>query len=324
MDPLVLVVMALVFATFVMGFQGAFMWTAMKQEAKERAFRRRMGLETEDGRDPYAQDDEHVSTLIRDQAQDAAIAALGDYGVQIDILVKASGTETNVTQVVGQMGAAGLLTAAVAVYVAGAPGILAGLIGGAIPYLLLQRKATERAEALLSQMPDALELMSRSMQTGNGLSDAFRLASEEMPEPLAFEFGRVYEEVRFGKEWRDAMDSLVGRNPTLFDLRLFVSSLLLQRDTGGNMIETLSNIAKTIRSRYVFDAKVEAMTSEARTSGFVLAAMPAGVILMIVLASPDYLTPLFTTNVGNAIVLLCLCMYGFGLYIMKITAQVEV
>jgi tight adherence protein B len=324
MDPLVLVVMALVFATFVMGFQGVFMWIAMKQEAKESAFRRRLGLETADGKDPFASDDENVTNLIKDQAQDAAIAALGEYGVQIDMLIKASGAETTVTQVIGQMATAGLLVAVVATYVAGAPGLIAGLLGGAMPYIMLQRKASERAEALLSQMPDALELMSRSMQTGNGLSDAFRLASEEMPEPIAFEFGRVYEEVRFGKEWRDAMESLVGRNPTLFDLRLFVSSLLLQRETGGNMIETLSNIAKTIRSRYVFDAKVEAMTSEARTSGLVLAGMPLGVILMIVLASPDYLTPLLYTNMGNAFVMLCVCMYGFGLYMMKITAQVEV
>jgi tight adherence protein B len=145
-----------------------------------------------------------------------------------------------------------------------------------------------------------------------------------MPEPLAFEFGRVFEEVRFGKEWRDALNALIDRNPTVFDLRLFVSSVLLQRETGGNMIETLANIANTIRSRYVFDAKVAAMTAEARTSGFVLAGMPAGVILMIVLANAEYLDPLIYDPLGNAIVMLCVCMYGFGLYIMKIASQVEV
>ena len=83
-------------------------------------------------------------------------------------------------------------------------------------------------------------------------------------------------------------------------------------------------ISATIRSRYVFDAKVAAMTAEARTSGFVLAGMPLGVIMLIIVASPDYLAPLIYTSPGNAVVLLCVCMYGFGLYMMKLSSQVQV
>ena len=86
--------------------------------------------------------------------------------------------------------------------------------------------------------------MARALQAGVGLNDAFRLVAEEMPMPIAGEFGRVFEEVRFGRDYREAFEKMLDRNPGVFDLRLFVSSILLQRETGGNLIEILENIAE--------------------------------------------------------------------------------
>jgi tight adherence protein B len=125
--------------------------------------------------------------------------------------------------------------------------MLLGVVLAYLPWIIIKRQATKRANSLVAQLPDSLELMSRSLQAGLGLNDAFRLVAEEMPMPIAAEFGRVFEEVRFGRDYRESFQNMLDRNPDVFDLRLMVSSVLLQRETGGNLIEILENIAETIR-----------------------------------------------------------------------------
>jgi tight adherence protein B len=323
MDALTLFVLALVFATFVLTFQGIFFWIQMRREAQDEWLRHRLGLAVEIDTVALSDDDDSVKEIIREQAVDEAISWLGDYNEKFAITLRAAGSEMSVQGLLAQMVLAGVIGTVALISLGGWAGVLAGPLCSALPYMILQSKASTRADAMLSQMPDSLELMARSMQTGTGLGDAFRNVSEEMPEPIAFEFGRVYEEVRFGKEWRDTMQDLIDRNPTLFDLRLFVSSMMLQKESGGNMIETLARISKTIRNRYVFDAKVRAMTSEARTSGFVLAGMPAGVIGLVLVANPEYLRPLVATSLGHIVIIMCLTSYGIGLYLMQTASNVE-
>jgi len=326
MGALIIISMVLVFASVVLGFQGIFMYISARKDEQDEHLRHRLGLRTQAEEEAYAAEEEANAgaDLTREQAVDAAMAFLGEYGERMAIVIRAANSDLTVSKLVGNMVVTGIGVGIALAFVVGPPAIFLMPVGAMVPYWVLKGKADQRAKALLSQMPDTLEMMSRAMQTGTGLSETFRLASEEMPEPINLEFGRVYEEVRFGKDWRIVLDALVERNPTIFDLRLFVSTLLLQRDTGGNMIETLANIAKTIRNRYVFDDKVRAMTSEARTAGMVLAGMPLCVIGLIAFASPDYLTPLWTTTLGQMTILLSICMYGAGLYMMQITAQVEV
>jgi tight adherence protein B len=318
----VLVVMTILFAAMVLGFQGIFLMLAFRQEEQETHLRRRLGLRVEE--DEVAKEEDNVAQIIREQGVDQAIAFLGEYGERMQTTIRAASSDLTVTKLFTNMVVMGALIAMIMVFLVGTAGVLVFPVGFYLPYMLLQRQASQRASALLSQMPDALENMSRAMQTGNGLSECFRIASEEMPMPINIEFGRIYEEVRFGRDWREVLNGLVERNPTIFDLRLFVSSMLLQRDTGGNMIETLANIAKTIRNRYVFDETVKAKTSEARASGMVLALMPVGVILMIIVASPDYLEPLYTTGLGKIFIMCATVWYFVGIYMMNMLAQVEV
>ena len=119
-----------------------------------------------------------------------------------------------------------------------------GTAFGAIPWLQTKRRAKRNVQ-LSQQLPDALDLISRSLQAGHGIADAMRLVAEEMPMPVAREFGRVYEENNLGRDFRDCMTEMASRNPHNFDLRIIVSATLLQRETGGNLIEILHNIAKT-------------------------------------------------------------------------------
>ena len=109
---------------------------------------------------------------------------------------------------------------------------------------------------------------------GLGLADAFRLVAEEMALPVAAEFGRVFEEVRFGRDYREALENLLERNPGIFDLQLFVSSVLLQRETGGNLIEILDNISDTIRAALPLRCEGRGHSPpEARFSAFVLGSL---------------------------------------------------
>jgi tight adherence protein B len=165
--------------------------------------------------------------------------------------------------------------------------------------------------------------MSRSLQAGLGFNDAMKLVADEMPRPVGSEFGRVYEEVRFGREYRDAFSKLLHRNPGIFELRLLVSSVLLQRETGGNLIEILSNIADTVRSRFVFQAKVRAMTSEAKFSAVILGGLPLGVSAMILVINPEYLQPLFTDPIGNLLLGYTVVSYAIGIFLMRDMSNVE-
>ena len=128
--------------------------------------------------------------------------------------------------------------------------------------------------------------------------------------PLAAEFGRVFEEVRFGREYREAFP-VCSIEITIFELRIFVSSVLLQRETGGNLIEIQLHLV-TVRNRFVFDAKVRAMTSEAKFSAFILGGLPIGVAILLIVTNPVYLAPLFSDPLGHMFLLIFVSMYSIG------------
>ena len=141
---------------------------------------------------------------------------------------------------------------------------------------------------------------------------------------IAEELGRVYEEHNLGRDLRDALTHMAERNPTNFDLRLVVSCLLLQRQTGGNLVELLDNIAGTVRARFVFQAKVRALTAEAKLSAFVLAVLPFVIGLAILVLRPSYLLPLITEGLGIWLLAVASLAFGVGLVLLRNLSQVEV
>lgn len=201
-------------------------------------------------------------------------------------------------------------------------GIL-GLLFGLIPWLHIRSLAARRTVALSEQLPDALDLVGRSLQAGHGMPEAMRLCAEEMPLPLARELGRVYEQHNLGRDFRECMTEMANRNPHNFDLRIFVSAVLLQRETGGNLIEILDNISATVRARFVFEAKVRSLTAEARMSSTILGALPFVVSGAIAWLRPDYILLLFSDPLGRTMLLFCLLLFGAGVLLMRSLARVE-
>lgn len=316
-NAVIVVALAMVFATIVLATQGVYFYTRGKKDEVEDKIRHRLGF------DPNAEDEELLASLLRDQAADGMLERLGKQGEDIQATIRQAGMDLTVSMLVGYMGVATLTGATLGFIALGPKGLPPGLLAGVIPLWWIRRRAAARAKALLDQMPDALEMMGRAMQAGAGLVDCFRLVQDEMGDPVSTEFGRISDEVRFGKDWREALEQLLIRNPSLFELRLLVSSLLLQRETGGNMIETVTRISKLIRQRSSFDGKVKAMTAEARTSGLVLALMPIGVLVMIVLANAPYLEPLVDTAIGQMVIVYAVSSYAIGIFIMQTASKVE-
>ncbi len=181
----------------------------------------------------------------------------------------------------------------------------------------------KRSEKISEQLPDALDMMVRSLRAGHGVSSGFQLVTSEMPIPVAIEFGRCFEEQQAGASMRDAVRNMTERVPGNLDLRIFATSLLIQHETGGNLIEILENISSTIRSRYKFYGKLRALTSEARMSGRILGALPFVSGVAVAMLNYEYVAPLFTDLLGRMILFAGLLFWGAGIVWMRKLAQVE-
>lgn len=314
-QTVLLMILAVVFTAVLSVVQGLYWAYVARQEREQEELLRRL---------TGGSGDVVQESIVREQQNDAAAKALGGFGARIQEAIIASDSQLTVSGVAMRMMGLGVVGMVVGLFMLGVPGVLLGLATGYLPYLLLRNAADTRAKELVSQLPDALDLMARSLQAGVGLNDSFRLVAEEMPLPVAAEFGRVFEEVRFGRDYREAFHKMLDRNPGVFDLRLMVSSILLQRETGGNLIEILENIATTIRARFGFQAKVRAMTAEAKFSAIILGGLPMGVIMILMVTNPTYLNPLMEDTIGNMIIVFDIILYGSGIMIMRDLTNVEV
>lgn len=313
------VVLSVVFTAVLATGQGLYWAWVAKREREQEDLLRRLGS----GGSGYGDESEEVA-LFREQATDQVASALGNLGAGLQMMLRKADVSYGVTALLTRVVILAGVGALVGFAVLSFPGLLLALPAAYLPVLIVQQQGQSRINKLVEQLPDSLELMSRALSAGLGLSDAFRLVAEEMPMPIAAEFGRVQEEVRFGRDYREAFEKLLDRNPGVFDLRIFVSSVMLQRDTGGNLIEILENIADTIRSRFLFDAKLSAMTAEAKFSAFILGSLPIAVLLLLFFTNREYLMPLVNTWQGKSIIATGVTMYALGILLMRDLSTVEV
>ncbi|MBY0512569.1 MAG: type II secretion system F family protein [Gemmataceae bacterium] len=192
----------------------------------------------------------------------------------------------------------GVLGAAVAmwgvnVYVAP----VAGLAFFGTPWLWLWFKRAQRLKKFAAQLSDAMELVARALRAGHSLAAGMHVVAEEMPPPISTEFGRVYEEQNLGIPLEEALKNMCDRVPNL-DLRFFVTSVAIQRQTGGDLAEILDRIGHVIRERFKILGQVKALTAEGRLSGVVLIALPIGLFMMMLWMKPDYVELLWKEPMG--------------------------
>jgi tight adherence protein B len=215
----------------------------------------------------------------------------------------------------------GMLSALIARTMFVAP--VGGVLFFALPWLWLWNKRRKRLKVFAGQLPDAMELVARALRAGHSLAAGMHVVAEEMPPPISKEFGRVYEEQNLGIPLEEALRGITVRVPNL-DLRFFVTSVAIQRQTGGDLAEILDKIGHVIRERYRILGQVKALTAEGRLSGLVLIALPFGLFLMMLHMKPDYISLLWTDPLGVKMSIFALILQVLGAYAIKKIVDIKV
>jgi len=192
-----------------------------------------------------------------------------------------------------------------------------------LPWIWLYQKRASRLKKFASQLPDAMELVARALRAGHSLAAGMHCVAEEMPAPICKEFARVYDEQNLGVALEDALKGMCDRVPNL-DLRFFVTSVAIQRQTGGDLAEILDRIGHVIRERFKILGQVKSLTAEGRLSGIVLIAMPIGLFLMMLWMKPDYISLLWTDELGQQMSIGAIVLVLIGAYAIKKIIDIKV
>lgn len=192
-----------------------------------------------------------------------------------------------------------------------------------LPLMVLYRRRKKRLKKLVHQLPDVFEMLSQALRAGHSLASGMQLISRELPDPAGTEFGRVFHEQNLGLKIEDALRGMADRLDML-DVRFFVTAVLIQRQTGGDLAEVLDKIGKVIRSRIELFGKVQALTAEGRLSGYVLLALPGIVFAVMLQVNREYAMMLFNTDTGRMMLTASVIMQIMGWLMIKKIINIKV
>lgn len=230
-------------------------------------------------------------------------------------LLDEAGADDSVQAYLVRSSVLGLLTFALLAGVTGNAGgaLLLALAGAAAPWLGAMNQRSQRAARVQEQLPEALEVMAISLRAGHSLEQTLRFSAKELQAPIADELGRVADEVRLGRSLDAALVAMSERMRGASSVRTFVVSVLVLRQTGGNLVQVLERIVDTLRQNSQYGRKLNAMTAEGRSSARMLAALPLLFVTLSYAANPGYVSMLLTDPTGRSILALALTLYVTGL-----------
>jgi len=197
------------------------------------------------------------------------------------------------------------------------------LVAAAIPILYVAWKRKKRLRKFNEQLPDTLDLLSRSLAVGHAFSESLYQVASEMPDPIATEFRITFEEQKLGLATKVALDRLTGRVP-LLDLRLCVRAMHIQRETGGNLAEILEKVAQTIRDRFRLMEDFRTMTTSARGSALVLCGLPFALVFVLTFINPDYMAVLIHDQRGHYVIAVAIVLQLIGMLLIKKILNIRV
>lgn len=189
-------------------------------------------------------------------------------------------------------------------------------LGVGVPILILLMKKASRSEEFNKQLPDALDFIARSLRAGNPFSASLKSVATEMPDPTGTEFAITFEELNYGLDFEEAMNNLAHRTGS-DDMNYFVTAVLIQRTTGGNLADMLNRLAAIMRARASTYREIKILSAEMKMSANVLVLLPFFVAAILLVASPGYLDILFTTTTGHFLILGQLMLMAVGYYIIR-------
>ena len=288
----------------------------------------RLGLMTGTGRAANLKDAQSKENSILNEPLDDKISIIETFVERFgNISLLFEQADTNLT--IAKLAAISLALAAVGGGMGAAVGVHPGLIPlaavllGTLPlgWLLMRRR--RRLKAFASQLPDALEMLARSLRSGQSLGFGFSMVSSEMPQPMSREFGRVFEEQNLGIPLDESLEGLTNRIPNL-DLKFFATAVILQRQTGGDLAEILDKIGELIRDRFRIWGQIQSLTGEGRLSGVILLALPFVLFITVYQLNPDYVKVLFTDPMGKKMLAIAVIMQILGALVIKKIVNIKV
>lgn len=197
------------------------------------------------------------------------------------------------------------------------------LLGLAVPSAVLRQRRVTRLRQFEEHFPEALDLMSRAVRAGHAFSAGLKMASDELDDPVGSEFRKTFDEQNFGLPLADALDHLADRMP-LLDVRFFVTAVLIQHETGGNLAEILDNLAQVVRERFKIRRQVRTHTAHGRMTGYVLLALPAFLTVALSFISPDHVRLLFQERMGQMMLMGSIVMQTVGFLWIRQVVKIEV
>jgi tight adherence protein B len=219
----------------------------------------------------------------------------------------------------------GLITSAITYTLGGSPVFLwVGLvIGGTLPYSYATYRRNKRFQKFEELFPQAIDTLARAVRAGHAFTTALELISNEVPEPVASEFRKLFEEQKFGLPVRDALFNLAERMP-LVDVKFFVTAVMLQRETGGNLAEILDNLSYVIRERFKILRQVRVYTAQGRLTMMLLMGLPPLIVVVMLLMNPGFIRPLFADPIGHTLIVAGIAMQTIGYFVIRRIIQIQV
>jgi tight adherence protein B len=202
-------------------------------------------------------------------------------------------------------------------------GFVALAAGAFAPYGALKFKRSRRLKAFNTALPDAIDLMARALRAGHSMSSAIEVIAEQSAEPVAGEFGQVYQQQKFGLRFRDALLQMGDRIPSR-DLQFLITAILVQKETGGDLTEILDRTSHVIRERVRIEGEVRTHTAQGRLTGWILGLLPVIMLLLINIVSPGYSSMLFHDPVGQKLLYAGATLIVIGGLVIRKVVDVEV
>jgi tight adherence protein B len=197
------------------------------------------------------------------------------------------------------------------------------VIGGFLPYSYASYRRTKRFQKFEELFPEAIDTLARAVRAGHAFTTALELIANELSEPVASEFRKLFEEQKFGLPVRDALMNLAERVP-LVDVKFFVTAVMLQRETGGNLAEILDNLSYVIRERFKIMRQVRVYTAQGRLTMMLLMGLPPVIVVTMLLTSPAFIRPLFADPIGHFLVVAGIVLQTLGYFVIRKIIQIQV
>jgi tight adherence protein B len=197
------------------------------------------------------------------------------------------------------------------------------VLGGLMPYSYASFKRAKRFQKFEEMFPEAIDTLARAVRAGHAFTTALELIANEIPEPIASEFRKLYEEQKFGLPVRDALINLTERVP-LVDVKFFVTAVMLQRETGGNLAESLDNLSYVIRERFKIMRQVKVYTAQGRLTMMLLMGMPPIIVVVMLSLNPGFIRPLFSDPIGHTLIVGGITLQTIGYFVIRRIIQIQV